>query len=83
MAEEAFYRLLFFLDAPAARRPANPQERTAFRVPAETTRAIDLTVPPLERDAALWQHPTYYCRARRWRMPRASRGGGDPLLFRA
>jgi hypothetical protein len=26
VAEEAFYRLLFFLDAPGTRRPANPQE---------------------------------------------------------
>jgi hypothetical protein len=60
VAEEAFYRLLFFLDAPHARLPANPQERTAFRVPAEMTRAVDLTVPPFERDAAVWEHPTYY-----------------------
>jgi hypothetical protein len=60
VAEEAFYRLLFFLDALAARRPANPQERTAFRVPVETGRAIDLTTPPLDRDAALWEHPTDY-----------------------
>ena len=60
VAEEAFYRLLFFLDAPAARRPANPQERIAFRVPAGTGLAIDLTMPPLDRDMALWQHPTDY-----------------------
>jgi hypothetical protein len=52
--------LLFFLDAPGARRPANPQERTAFRVAAETARAIDLTTPPLDRDAAIWRHPTDY-----------------------
>lgn len=60
VAEEAFYRLLFFLDAPAARRPANPQERTAFRVPAATKLAIDLTLPPLDGDAVLWEHPTDY-----------------------
>jgi len=60
VAEEAFYRLLFFLDAPDARRPANPQERTAFRVPAGTTHALDLTLPPLDRDAAVWEHPTDY-----------------------
>jgi hypothetical protein len=60
VAEEAFYRLLFFLDAPAARLPANPQERTAFRVPAGTASAIDLTAPPLDHDAALWGHPTDY-----------------------
>lgn len=60
VAEEAFYRLLFFLDAPATRRPANPQERTAFRVPAGTGLAADLTVPPLNRDMATWVHPTDY-----------------------
>lgn len=60
VAEEAFYRLLFFLDAPAAKRPANPQERTAFRVPAGTGRAIDLTMSPFDRDQALWGHPTDY-----------------------
>lgn len=60
VAEEAFYRLLFFLDAPNAKRPANPQERTAFRVPVGTERALDLTLPPLDRDATLWEHPTDY-----------------------
>ncbi len=60
VAEEAFYRLLFFLDAPGAKRPANPQERTAFRVPAGTTRTIDLTLPPFDREAAVWQHPIEY-----------------------
>jgi len=60
VAEEAFYRLLFFLDAPAATRPANPQERTAFRVPAGTEHALDLTMPPFDRDATLWEHPTDY-----------------------
>lgn len=59
-AEEAFYRLLFFLDAPGAKLPANPQERTAFRVLAETRHAIDLTIPPFDQDAAVWRHPTDY-----------------------
>lgn len=59
-AEEAFYRLLFFLDAPGTTLPANPQERTAFRVPAETGHAIDLTLPPFDQDAAVWGHPTDY-----------------------
>ncbi len=60
VAEEAFYRLVFFLDAPGAKRPANPQERTAFRVPAGTEQAIDLTRPPFDSQAALWEHPTDY-----------------------
>ena len=60
IAEEAFYRLLFFLDAPGTILPANPQERTAFSVPAATDRVIDLTTPPLDRDRAIWEHPTSY-----------------------
>lgn len=60
VAEESFYRLLFFLDAPGTKRPSNPQERTAFRISVGTERAIDLTAPPLNRDAAVWEHPTDY-----------------------
>lgn len=60
VAEEAFYRLLFFLDAPGTKLPGNPQERTAFRVPAETSRAIDLTLPPFDQETAVWKHPTDY-----------------------
>ena len=52
IAETAFYRLLFHLEAPAARLPARPTEHTAFRVRAATERLIDLTAPPLDRDAA-------------------------------
>ena len=60
IAETAFYRLLFYLEAPAARLPARPTEHTAFRVPAATERLIDLTSPPLDRDAAAWRHPVDY-----------------------
>lgn len=60
IAETAFYRLLFHLEAPAARLPARPTEHTAFRVPAATDRLIDLTAPPLVRDAALWRDPVRY-----------------------
>ncbi len=60
VAEAAFHGLLFFLDAPGARRPSNPQERTAIHVPGRTAAAIDLTAPPLDADASLWEHPTDY-----------------------
>lgn len=60
VAEAAFYNLLFFLDAPTARRPSNPQERSAICVPAGTSAAIDLTEPPLNADAPIWEHPTNY-----------------------
>lgn len=74
VAEEAFHRLLFFLDAPGVKLPANPQERTAFRVSVEAGHAIDLTSPPFNRDAAVWEHPTDYgpCQA----LADAARAGG-------
>lgn len=60
LSEEAFYRLRFFLDSPATKRPENPQERTAFRIDAATENAIDLTKPRLDQDAADWTHMTNY-----------------------
>ena len=60
VAELAFYRLLFFLEAPGMTFPANALEHTAFSVRAATPRALDLAAPPLNRDAPLWTHPTDY-----------------------
>jgi hypothetical protein len=78
VAEAAFYLLLFFLDAPGAKRPDNPLERTAFRVPAATERGLDLAAPPLDRDAAAWAHPTDYgpCQA----LADAARAAGAEAL---
>lgn len=60
IAEDAFYRLKFHLDAPTAKRPAAPQERTAFAFHIATLNALDLTQPPLANDRAIWTHPTDY-----------------------
>jgi hypothetical protein len=60
IAEMAFHRLLFFLDAPAVPWPANAIEHTAFSVAFKTGSAIDLTKPPVARDHALWTHRTEY-----------------------
>lgn len=60
IAETAFYQLLFFLDSPDAKRPANPQERTAFSVPVSAATSIDLDRQPLDQDALLWEHPLDY-----------------------
>lgn len=60
IAEQAFYRLLFFLEAPGMRWPGNPMEQTAFSVQVRSGLVIDLTTPPLDRDAAQWTHPTDY-----------------------
>jgi hypothetical protein len=60
MAEMAFYRWLFFAEAPGMRLPANALEHTAFTVQVGAARALDLTAPPLDRDNAQWSHPTDY-----------------------
>jgi hypothetical protein len=60
IAEMAFYRWLFFAEAPGMHLPANALEHTAFTVQVSAARALDLTAPPLDRDAATWSHPTDY-----------------------
>ena len=60
IAETAFYSLLFFLEAEGMTLPSVPLERTAFSVRIDAHRAIDLTGPPLDRDASLWTDPTGY-----------------------
>ncbi len=60
MAEMAFYRWLFFAEAPGMRLPANALEHTAFMVQLSAARALDLTAPPLDRDEAKWSHLTDY-----------------------
>jgi hypothetical protein len=60
VAEDAFYRLRFFLDAPTAIRPKSPQERTAFRFSAATQAGLDLMAPPLLAERALWTNPSDY-----------------------
>jgi RES domain len=60
IAETAFYRLLFFLESPATKLPTNPLEMTAFSVQVGARHMVNLAAPPLNRDAALWTHPTDY-----------------------
>jgi len=60
LAEMAFYRLLFFAESPDTPWPSDPGEYTAFAAEVATERAIDLTVPPLNRDEARWTNPTDY-----------------------
>ncbi len=78
IAEDAFYRLRFFLDAPGAIRPNNPLERTAFSFRAETDAALDLTAPPLSADRALWTAAADYtaCQA----LADTARAAGISLL---
>ncbi|WP_320199150.1 RES family NAD+ phosphorylase [Agrobacterium sp. rho-13.3] len=60
LAEMAFYRLLFYAESPATPFPANAAEYTAFSVEIGTSAAIDLTLPPLSDNDAVWTHPTQY-----------------------
>jgi hypothetical protein len=60
IAEDAFYRVRFHLDAPGALLPRNPVERTAFSFRAKTQSGLDLTIPPVDRDRAIWAHPSDY-----------------------
>jgi hypothetical protein len=60
IAETAFHRLLFFADSPGTPWPDNAGEYTAFSVRYGTGAGLDLAAPPLERDRALWTHPTEY-----------------------
>lgn len=60
VAEMAFYRLLFFAESPDTPWPGDAAEYTAFSASIRTGLAIDLTRPPLDRDAGSWTHPTDY-----------------------
>jgi hypothetical protein len=65
VAEMTFYRLLFFAESPQTPWPTNPSEYTDFSAALRTRRMLDLTAPPLDRDAAHWRRLTDYgpCRA--------------------
>ncbi len=60
LSEMAFYRLLFYADSPATPLPANAAEYTAFAAPVATSAALDLTLPPFDRDRAIWTDPLNY-----------------------
>ena len=60
LAEMAFHRLLFFLNAPDAAAPANAADLTAFSARVQAARAIDLTVAPFNARSADWERPADY-----------------------
>jgi hypothetical protein len=59
-AEMAFYRLLFYAESPQTSWPLNAGEDTAFNAPVRSSAALDLTLPPLDRDHASWTDPQDY-----------------------
>lgn len=60
IAEAAFYRLLFFAESPATPFPMNASEHTAFCVRYGSTKALDLTRPPFQRQRRRWTDPIDY-----------------------
>lgn len=78
LAEMAFYRLLFFAEAPGTALPANAADYTAFAAALATDAAIDLTRPPFEAEAARWTHPTAYAACQE--LADQARGAGIDLL---
>lgn len=82
LAEMSFYRLLFFSDSPATALPANAAEYTAFAAAIATKQAVDLTLPPLERDREAWADPVHYeaCQS----LADAARAGNiDAILYQS
>lgn len=78
VAEMVFYRFLFFAESPGTPFPDNAAEYSAFSVKLATGKAIDLTEPPLAKDAAAWTHPTDYsaCQA----LAEAARAAGCNVI---
>jgi hypothetical protein len=60
VAEMAFRRLLFFAESPGTPWPANAAEYTSFAVRYAGRKGLDLTRPPLDKDAATWMDPVDY-----------------------
>jgi hypothetical protein len=65
VTEIAFYRLLFFAEAPNTPLPVNPAEYTAFSAKYATKKAIDLTKGKYDAHRTKWMHLTdyNYCQA--------------------
>ena len=60
LAELAFYRLLFFIEAPGATPPRKAVEHTAFSAAVASNACQDLTVPPFDTCRSTLTHPTDY-----------------------
>ena len=60
VAEMAFYRLLFYAESPATPWPSTAGEYTVFSAQFAAGKSLDLTRPPLARDASNWTSPVEY-----------------------
>ena len=73
-AELGFWRWRFLLDSPALPR-LEPLPQTLFQAPVDAP-AVDLTAPPLVRDAALWRSPTNYAHCQQFAPVARAAGAG-------
>ncbi len=78
VAEMAFYRLLFFAESLATPWPVNPSDYTGFSTSVRTSRALDLTLPPLDADRAQWRDPIDYRRCQA--LAETAREAGADIL---
>jgi hypothetical protein len=60
LAEMSYYRVRFFAASSGTPFPRTGEQLTAFNVGYQTRAAIDLTLPPLNRDRTLWAAPQDY-----------------------
>ncbi len=60
LAEFAHYRVRFFDASPETPLPHTDALVTVFSVKYASSHCLDLTLPPLAKDRALWAHPTDY-----------------------
>jgi hypothetical protein len=60
IAEMAFWRLLFYAESPDTPWPSNAGEYTAFSVRFSSSKGLDLTRAPLNKDAEKWRQPVDY-----------------------
>ncbi|WP_138379248.1 RES family NAD+ phosphorylase [Luteithermobacter gelatinilyticus] len=60
LAEAAWHTRLFFQESPETLLPQQPLLKTAFPVLCRTDRFLNLTLPPLDRDRALWTSAEEY-----------------------
>jgi len=60
LAEMAYHRMRFHSASPDAPLPERPVLHTAFSVSYGVCQGLDLLLPPLDRDRALWTHRADY-----------------------
>jgi hypothetical protein len=82
IGEMAFRRMLFFAESPTIPWPVNASEYTVFAARVRTKTAIDLTAPPLSKDADVWTHPTEYAPCQAF-ADAARHAGAEVLRYRS